>query len=213
MSTATASQFFTECATGFDAIYGNGHRWWMRLVNHRLRASMRLRFERTLEVCWPLEGRSVLDIGCGPGHYSAALALRGAEEVAGVDFAPPMIELARSRAARLGVAAKCRFSTADFSAQAFDRPFDYAVVMGFMDYVDSPQSVVEKVLSLTCHAATFSFPVSGGPLAWQRRFRYRRRCPLYLYDRQQVETLFRGAGCGDYRIERIARDWFVVARP
>lgn len=41
-------------------------------------------------------GRSVLDLACGAGHYSRALAARGARCVLGVDVSPAMIELARA---------------------------------------------------------------------------------------------------------------------
>src|SRR5262245_57876961 len=44
----------------------------------------------------PVEGRRVLDAGCGPGVYAEWLAARGAE-VVGVDVCPRMVESARLR--------------------------------------------------------------------------------------------------------------------
>ena len=44
----------------------------------------------------PVEGRRVLDAGCGPGVYAEWLAGRGAE-VVGIDVCPRMVELARLR--------------------------------------------------------------------------------------------------------------------
>src|SRR5262245_22999152 len=43
-----------------------------------------------------VEGRRVLDAGCGPGVYAEWLVRRGAE-VVGVDVCPRMVELARLR--------------------------------------------------------------------------------------------------------------------
>jgi len=60
-----------------------------------------------------------------------------------------------------------------------DEKFDYAIVMGFMDYIADPSALIGKVLRVCRGKAFFSFPADGGPLAWQRRLRYRNRCPLY----------------------------------
>lgn len=49
-----------------------------------------------------LTGRRVLEIGCGTGHLTAYLALRGAE-VLGIDVSDGMLALARRRAAVNGV--------------------------------------------------------------------------------------------------------------
>jgi 2-polyprenyl-3-methyl-5-hydroxy-6-metoxy-1,4-benzoquinol methylase len=57
-------------------------------------------------------GTRVLDAGCGVGRWSRRLAHAGAE-VTGVDLAPTMVNEARRRAARDGIAARCRFLTAD----------------------------------------------------------------------------------------------------
>src|SRR5262245_50044922 len=98
---------------------------------------MRLRYERTLQSCAPVAGRSFLDIGCGPGHYAVQLAQMGARRVLGVDFAPGMIEIARQHAIEAGVADRCEFLVKDFSAHGGER-FDCAIVMGVMDYIESP---------------------------------------------------------------------------
>jgi 2-polyprenyl-3-methyl-5-hydroxy-6-metoxy-1,4-benzoquinol methylase len=67
------SDFFDSYAHDFNAIYGNRNTFLNRLLNGWLRRSMRLRYEMTLQSCDPLEGKSVLDVGCGPGHYAVAL--------------------------------------------------------------------------------------------------------------------------------------------
>lgn len=205
------SGFFDGYAGDFDAIYGTSNTLVNRMVNRFLRKSMRLRFEKTLAGCDPIEGRSAIDIGCGPGHYAVALARRGAARVHGVDFAESMIQIARGRAQQAGVAERCDFDFGDFLAWKAPRKYDYAVVMGFMDYMADPRAIIEKTLSMTAGRAFFSFPASGGLLAWQRQMRYKRRCDLYLYRREQLERLFDGAGAAAVTIEPIARDFFVTA--
>lgn len=172
---------------------------------------MKLRFMKTLEGCQPVDGKDVLDIGCGPGHYSVALARMGARSVLGIDFADGMLGIARTRGQEAGVGDRCRFEKSNFFEQGFPGQFHCVIVMGFMDYVEDAQAAVRRVLDLTRGKAFFSFPVAGGLLGWQRKLRYRNRCALYLYTRDQIEQLFEGAGDAAVTIEKIDRDFFVTA--
>ncbi|MCH8261021.1 MAG: methyltransferase domain-containing protein [Planctomycetes bacterium] len=210
MAQATVSEFFDSYAGDFDAIYGTKNTMLNRLLNRYLRASMRIRFEKVLASCDPIQGKSVIDIGSGPGHFSISLARKGADHVLGVDFAESMNELATRHAEQAGVADRCRFDFGDFLEYEIPEQFDYAVVMGFMDYIADPSTVIRKVLLATRAKAMFSFPAAGGFLAWQRKLRYRKRCELYMYTAAQLEELFSQAGDYSVRIEPIARDFFVT---
>lgn len=209
-STNRASKFFDVYAHDFNAIYGNQHTLFNRLINNLFRRAMRVRYQKTLEGCQPLEGRMVIDVGCGPGHYSVALARAGAAHVFGLDFAEGMIKIGHSNAVAAGVADRCRFEYGDFLTHPVEGKFDYAVVMGFMDYIREPEEVIGKVLGFSTRRAFFSFPVDGGILAWQRKQRYKSRCELYMYDRTQLEKLFAGVTRHPVSIERIGRDFFVT---
>ena len=212
MAKPTTSQFFNSYAHDFNAIYGTKNTPLNRLINKYLRKSMKYRFEKTISRCNPIQGKSVIDIGCGPGHFGITLAQKGAEDVLGLDFADEMGNLARQHAACAGVANRCRFEIADFLQYENDKRFDYAIVMGFMDYIDQPARVIQKVLGLTQDKAFFSFPVASGILAWQRKWRYRQRCDLFLYTFDQLEALFGESTQRDAKveIEIISRDFFVT---
>jgi cyclopropane fatty-acyl-phospholipid synthase-like methyltransferase len=210
LSNDRTSQFFDTYARDFNAIYGNSNTFVNRLINRHFRASMRLRYEKTIEGCSPIAGKSVLDIGCGPGHYSVALAKNGAEEVFGIDFADEMISLASQNAQSAGMQDRCHFARRDFLMDPIENKYDYTIAMGFMDYMADPRKTIEKVLALTKLKAFFSFPAEGGILAWQRKLRYKSRCPLYLYSLAQLHQLFSSVGPDHVRIERIARDYFVT---
>ena len=88
MEGGRTAEFFDAYARDFNAIYGNENTLVNAVVNKLFRKSMVVRYERTLAGCSPIEGKTVIDIGCGPGHYGVALAARGAARVLGVDFAP-----------------------------------------------------------------------------------------------------------------------------
>ena len=210
MASPRASQFFDAYARDFSAIYGTRNTLPNRLVNRWFRKSMRLRYEMTLAACEPIRGKAVLNVSCGPGHYAVALAGRGARRVLGIDFAPAMIRLAAERARSAGVEKRCEFVVGDFLERPIEEVFDYAIVMGFMDYIREPDRVIDKVLSVTREAAFFSFPADGGALAWQRRLRYRNRCDLFLYEQSAVEGLFESVENASVDITKIDRDFFVA---
>jgi 2-polyprenyl-3-methyl-5-hydroxy-6-metoxy-1,4-benzoquinol methylase len=209
-SSNRTSQFFDTYARNFDAIYGNRNTYLNRIINRYLRKSMRLRYEKTIHGCSPIEGKSVLDIGCGPGHYSVALAKNGAGEILGIDFSEEMIALATQNASSAAVGDRCHFVVRDFLTDSLDRKYDYAIAMGFMDYMSDPRRTVDKVLAVTNVKAFFSFPADGGILAWQRKLRYKKRCPLFMYNLPQLHELFSGFRTNAILWERIARDYFVT---
>jgi SAM-dependent methyltransferase len=212
-SIASATQtadFFHGYADDFNAIYSNRNGLFRSLINRTFRKSMHLRYVKSLEGCTPIVARTVLDVGCGPGHYSIALARRGAARVFGIDFAEGMIDLAREQAKRAGVGDTCEFQAGDFYKFEPAEPFDFVVVMGFMDYVREPEKLIERVVSLTRRKAFFSFPVAGGILGWQRQLRYKRRCPLYLYHLSDLERIFAPYQSERVDIEPISRDYFVT---
>lgn len=210
MNRTTTAKFFDTYAHDFNAIYGNQNTALAAVMNRLFRRSMVLRYERTLAECSPIEGKTVLDIGSGPGHYAVALAARGAARVLGVDFAPGMVDLARRRAAEAGVADRCTFELGDFLEATGKDKFDFAVVMGVMDYIGEPRAFVEKVLRVCSGKALLSFPADGGFLGWQRRQRYRSRCPLYLYSEARIWSVLAGLPVRSATVEPIARDYFVT---
>jgi 2-polyprenyl-3-methyl-5-hydroxy-6-metoxy-1,4-benzoquinol methylase len=209
--TQPTAEFFDRYARDFDAIYGTKNSRLNRVVNKVLRRSMRLRYERVVAGCNPIIGHSVLDIGCGPGRYSVELAHRGAGRVLGIDFADSMLEIARKAAVDKRVENICAFRHADFFRDTFDERFDYVVVMGFMDYVEQPEPIVQKAVGLAKSRALFSFPLDGGVLAWQRKLRYKLRCNLFMYSEDQVQRIFSATTVARVDVSKIDRDLFVTA--
>jgi len=206
----SAAQFFEDYARDFDAIYGHRRGRIGRALDGILRRSMRLRFERTLTGCRPIDGMTVLDVGCGPGHYGVALARAGAARVVMLDPANEMLNLSRDRARAAGVAERCEFVHGGFDEFSPGEGFDYCVLMGLMDYMPDPRAIVRHAIEITRRTAFFSFPKRSGPLAVIRRYRYRKRTALYMYGREQLRELFESESQGHFTLERLARDYFVT---
>lgn len=209
---AITAKFFDAYAGDFDAIYGSGKGSIHRIINRLFRQSIRTRFELTLAACSGVQGKTVLDVGCGPGHYAISLAAMGAAEVLGIDFAPGMIELATAKAMEHKLGDICRFEVRDFFSLS-GQSHDLVILMGFMDYIADAKACIRHAMSLCRGKAFFSFPRSGGFLAWQRKLRYRHRCPLYLYSYQDITRLFSAIPGVHFRIRDLGRDYWVEAWP
>lgn len=201
--------FFDGYASGFNAIYGNRNTLFNRFVNKTFRGAMRERFERTIAGCSPIEGKSVLDVGSGPSHYSVALARAGAKDVLGLDFSKAMLDIARKNAEVAGVGETCTWEQGDFILRKFNRKYDYSILMGFMDYMADPIAVVKKVADVTAERAFLSFPSDDGLLAWQRKIRYKSRCDLYLYTRGHIDAIMKHTG-KKFTIDSLGRDFFIT---
>jgi len=86
-------------------------------------------------------GRRVLDVGCGGGLLSEALARSGAQ-VCGIDLAPGMIEVARLHAAESRLAIDYRVASAEELAQRQPGHFHVVTCMEMLEHVPDPAQTV-----------------------------------------------------------------------
>lgn len=96
----------------------------------------------------PLDrSRSYLDMGCGTGELTLALAGMGAGRITGVDFLPRSIATAKSHAARLGIA-NAQFVCADL--HAWQAPEKYDVLLSFdaFEHIDEPRAFLRRMKEL-----------------------------------------------------------------
>jgi 2-polyprenyl-6-hydroxyphenyl methylase / 3-demethylubiquinone-9 3-methyltransferase len=100
-----------------------------------------------LERAATLAGSAVLDVGCGGGILSEALAHRGAR-VLGIDLAPALLEVAELHAAQSGVSIAYRGASAE--ALALERPasFDLVTCMEMLEHVPDPQATLRALAEL-----------------------------------------------------------------
>jgi len=114
MSDSERHTQFTEVAAAYDELMSSvPYRRWVDYVEkilRRLRASP----------------RKVLDIACGTGNVTFALADRG-YDVTGVDLSEPMINIARTKAARQGRAIS--FHVGDMRSLSLPEEYDLAICL------------------------------------------------------------------------------------
>ena len=118
----------------------------------------------------PLAGKRVLDVGCGGGILSEAMALRGAQ-VTGIDMGETPIKVARLHSLESGVEVDYRHGNAEALAEeigdSHEQQFDIVTCLEMLEHVPEPASVIaacEKMLKPGGHL--FLSTINRNPKAY-----------------------------------------------
>lgn len=205
---------FDADAERFDAIYQTKKGPLARIIDDRWRGVVQRRLTENVQRLMPLDGKSVLDVGCGSGRFCLEYARHGASRVVGVDFAPKMIEIANSLARKEKLDTVCEYRVGTFPdiITPSDIPFDASTANGFFDYVADPAMHITKMREFTRGTMIMSFPKAVEFRTPLRRIRFwLKGTPLFLYRENQIEHLLAKAGVDNYEIVDLVRDYLVVA--
>jgi len=202
-------RFFSAFSEKWDSLYGGRRIALWRLFDHTFRRDVYERYQLTFErLGSDLGGKTVLDIGCGSGVYCIEAARRGAARVVGIDVSEEMVALAKVRSQDAGCSGVCEFVCTSFpperSIEALKCRYDYAIVMGVMDYVQDVDAFLKHLRSQVTQFTVLSFPGKHWLRAPIRRYRYHllRRCAVYTYDEDRI---YASAGHGGFRRVDIQR--------
>jgi 2-polyprenyl-6-hydroxyphenyl methylase/3-demethylubiquinone-9 3-methyltransferase len=114
----------------------------------------------------PLKDRRILDVGCGGGVLSEALAARGAA-VTGIDAAERALEVARLHMHESGLEVDYRHVTAEALADSGEAPFDIVCCLEMLEHVPDPDRTVAACAELTRPGGLLLFStINRTPLAW-----------------------------------------------
>jgi SAM-dependent methyltransferase len=105
----------------------------------------------------------VLDFGCGPGVETVEIVQFGAKRVVALDISEKWLRVARERAEKAGVGAKCEFVT------SLSTPVDVIVSLDSFEHFKEPDAVLENMFSLlkpggcvlACFGPTWYHPLGG----------------------------------------------------
>lgn len=87
----------------------------------------------------------VLEVGCGAGFVSIALAQHGFE-VQSIDSVEAMVDQAHRHAEEAGVAARLSLNVGDIYALAFeDESFDLVVALGVIPWLERPELAIQEI--------------------------------------------------------------------
>jgi cyclopropane fatty-acyl-phospholipid synthase-like methyltransferase len=200
-----AGRFFHGFADTFDGLYDRKRGPLWRLLDNAFRRDIAERFRLTFEALGDLRGKTVLDVGCGSGVYLREALGRGAVRVVGIDPAPRMLALSKQRLDAAGFAGRYQLVEGFFPAVTPDVRPDAAIAMGVMDYVAEPVAFLRALReALGGGPAAISFPSWHWLRSPVRKVRYHlRNCPIWLYQRDQIERVVASAGMHVERLEKI----------
>jgi 2-polyprenyl-6-hydroxyphenyl methylase / 3-demethylubiquinone-9 3-methyltransferase len=129
----------------FEAL---AHRWWDPVGDFRPLHEMNpLRVDFIAERC-PLHGARVVDVGCGGGILTEALASLGAAAT-GIDMGEAPLAVARLHALESGLEIDYRQTTAEALAAAEPESFDAVTCMEMLEHVPDPDAVVAACARMT----------------------------------------------------------------
>ncbi|NLD00244.1 MAG: bifunctional 2-polyprenyl-6-hydroxyphenol methylase/3-demethylubiquinol 3-O-methyltransferase UbiG, partial [Gammaproteobacteria bacterium] len=95
----------------------------------------------------PLAGQKVLDVGCGGGILSEAMAQRGAQ-VTGIDMGEAPLAVARLHQLESGVEVTYRQVTAEALAEEMPGQFDVVTCLEMLEHVPDPASIIRACYAL-----------------------------------------------------------------
>jgi 2-polyprenyl-6-hydroxyphenyl methylase/3-demethylubiquinone-9 3-methyltransferase len=104
---------------------------------------------RYIEQCaGGLKGKKALDVGCGGGILTEALAAKGAD-VIGIDLAEASLEIARQHGLKMGSKASYQNIPAEELAQLSPGVFDLTCCLEMLEHVPQPQQTIAACAQLT----------------------------------------------------------------
>lgn len=95
----------------------------------------------------PVEGRHVLDVGCGGGILAESLAAKGAK-VTGIDMGEAPLEVARMHLLESGLEVDYRKIKAETLATEAAGQFDVVTCLEMLEHVPSPALVIDACCAL-----------------------------------------------------------------
>jgi 2-polyprenyl-6-hydroxyphenyl methylase/3-demethylubiquinone-9 3-methyltransferase len=139
-----------------DKFSALAHRWWdpnsefkpLHAIN-----PLRLNWIKTFI---NLEGKKVLDIGCGGGILAESIALSGADAT-GIDLSEKALKVAELHALEVGVSLTYRSISAEALADELPEHYDVVTCMEMLEHVPDPASVVRACAKLCKPGGTLFF--------------------------------------------------------
>ena len=131
-----------------------------------------------LELCEPVRGLRVLDLGCGEGYCSRELRALGATQVCGLDISEGMIAAAKLQEAQQPWGIDYEVGCATNLQQFGDRTFDLVVAAFLFNYLTTAQTqqCIAEIARVLSPGGRFVFSVPHPCFPYMREAAY----PFYF---------------------------------
>ena len=118
-------------------------RWWDTQSEFKTLHDINpLRVDYIDQQCTGLAGKKVLDIGCGGGILSEAMAAKGAD-VTGIDMAELSLDVAKMHLHESGLTVDYQMITAEQFADENENQFDVVCCLEMLEHVPDPYSIIQ----------------------------------------------------------------------
>lgn len=128
----------------FDAI---ANRWWDAESEFKPLHEINPLRANWIDSIADVAQKSLLDIGCGGGLLTEAMAVRGAK-VSGIDMSPAAIEVANLHKLESELQIDYKVSSAEDFAKDEQNKFDVITCMELLEHVPDPASLVQSVAKM-----------------------------------------------------------------
>jgi len=105
-----------------------------------------------LTAAWPRRGRTLLEVGCGPGVFLEFFHQAGFD-VTGLDKSPVMIAAAGRR---MGAQVQCRVGDAQALPYEAER-FDYVALLTVLDFVEDPELTLREAARVAKYGVVVAY--------------------------------------------------------
>ena len=113
-------------------------------IGNYVKKDLKLRQDIITEILGDVNGKTILDLGCGVGRFAHYLANQGAY-VIGYDISNEAIELANSYKDKLNLNDKCEFHTIDLEEIEMFPDADIWIGVGLWQYLINPIKILSKI--------------------------------------------------------------------
>ncbi len=172
MSTATEHNTEGNAARNIDPHEVNkfeelAHRWWDRKGEFRpLHDLNPIRLDYIDQQCGGLEGKTVIDVGCGGGILSESMYFTGAK-VTGIDAAGSALSVAKLHQLESNAEVEYIAITAEELAVQRAGQYDVVTCMEMLEHVPDPASVIAACKTLVKPGGTVFFStINRNPKSW-----------------------------------------------
>ena len=140
---ASVNNHFESAAPGWESVYHQASLWG-RIYQDRMATAL-----EWIEQLRLPGGAHLLELGCGAGFATAALAMRG-YRVDAVDSVDAMINLTSKRLAETGTAGRVRIIRADVRQLPMaDNSFDLVFALGVLPWLNDTHAAVREMARAT----------------------------------------------------------------